>query len=285
MRESNVRRRAGERGNGGRGMKDLIQYDFNGRNIRTIIGENGEPWWVVKDVCEVFGDSHYLRSVSRLDEDEKGMTRIDTPGGLQNMMIVDESGLYSLLFLMQPQQGNISGKMRDQRIDYLKRFKRWITHEVLPSIRKTGSYSLDPPELLISKSVTRKPIDSALMEPILICGITRPLTNVSSFGNLPLTNKPSVMSLNSIGIPIGSSYSCCHRITGVSFCMDSEKVPGITMSSTKSKSLVVASPSNMKNLLSSTSSIAFVISKATSILSQPDLVFKLTSCSCLLQIL
>ena len=134
-------------------MKDLIQYDFNGRNIRTIIGENGEPWWVVKDVCEVFGDSHYLRSVSRLDEDEKGMTRIDTPGGLQNMMIVDESGLYSLLFLMQPQQGNISGKMRDQRIDYLKRFKRWITHEVLPSIRKTGTYSIQDKKLLLATAL------------------------------------------------------------------------------------------------------------------------------------
>lgn len=71
--------------------------------IRTVIIDN-EPWFVGKDVCEVFGDTNHKRSLSRIDDDEKGVSQIDTPGGKQNMTVINESGLYSLLFQMQPQK-------------------------------------------------------------------------------------------------------------------------------------------------------------------------------------
>jgi anti-repressor protein len=118
-------------------------FQFGGNQVRTIL-LNNEPWFVAKDVCEVFGDSHYRRSVSRLDEDEKGVTPLSTPGGTQQITIVNEAGLYSLLFNMQPQKkSTISEDEFYSRVDGLKKFKRWITHEVLPTIRKHGAYMTD----------------------------------------------------------------------------------------------------------------------------------------------
>lgn len=117
-------------------------FRFDNWPVRTA-SRDGEPWFVAKDVCEIFGDSHYLRSVGRLGEDEKGYDTFDTPGGKQDMVTVNEPGLYSLLFGMQPQlRPGMDEAAYNARVEGLKRFKRWITHEVLPQIRQTGSYSL-----------------------------------------------------------------------------------------------------------------------------------------------
>lgn len=104
---------------------------------------NGEPWFVGKDVCEAFGDTNYRRSLSNIDDSDKGVSQIETPGGKQNMVIINESGLYSLLFQMQPQKAkgvSQNESVIDERIEKLHRFKRWVTSEVLPSIRNTGAY-------------------------------------------------------------------------------------------------------------------------------------------------
>ena len=104
---------------------------------------NGEPWFVGKDVCEAFGDTNYRRSLSNIDDSDKGVAQIETPGGKQNMVIINESGLYSLLFQMQPQKAkgvSQNESIIDERIEKLHRFKRWVTSEVLPSIRKNGGY-------------------------------------------------------------------------------------------------------------------------------------------------
>lgn len=112
--------------------------------IRAI-EKDGEPWFVLKDVCEVFGETNYRRVSSRLDDDEKGVSQISTPGGPQNMTVVNEYGLYSSLFAMQPEKARgVSDEYIETRTMQLKSFKRWITHDVLPSIRKTGSYSMMP---------------------------------------------------------------------------------------------------------------------------------------------
>lgn len=112
--------------------------------IRAI-EQNGEPWFVLKDVCEAFGETNYRRVAARLDDDEKGVSQISTPGGNQNMTIVNEPGLYSALFTMQPEKARgVSDEYIENRIKQLKTFKRWITHEVLPSIRKTGTYNALP---------------------------------------------------------------------------------------------------------------------------------------------
>lgn len=103
--------------------------------IRTMTKDN-EIWFVGKDICQAFGDTNHRRSLARLDEEEKGVSQISTPGGMQNMVIVNESGLYSLLFYMQPQKakGVITKRFPyNERVDKLHRFKRWVTSEVLPA--------------------------------------------------------------------------------------------------------------------------------------------------------
>ena len=125
-------------------MNDL--QIFNNKefgNVRAVI-VNDLPWFVGKDVCEAFGDTNYRRSLSNIDESDKGVSQIDTPGGKQNMVVINESGLYSLLFQMQPQKAkgvSQNDALINERIEKLHRFKHWVTSEVLPSIRKTGSYS------------------------------------------------------------------------------------------------------------------------------------------------
>lgn len=124
-------------------ISTFVNQEFG--TIRTV-NIDGEPWLVAKDICEKFGDTNYRRSVARLDHDEKGVSQIATPGGNQEMTIVNESGLYSLLFYMQPQKAkgvSQNEPLIEERMAKLKRFKRWVTSEVLPTIRKTGGYVND----------------------------------------------------------------------------------------------------------------------------------------------
>lgn len=102
-------------------------------NIRIFLQDN-EPWFVAKDVCDCLDLSNSRKALSRLEDDEKGVTLSDTPGGKQEMATVNEYGLYSLVM--------------SSRKPEAKEFKRWVTHEVLPSIRKYGSYSMDIPRTL-----------------------------------------------------------------------------------------------------------------------------------------
>lgn len=102
----------------------------------------GEPWFVAKDICAVLGVDQ--TAVRRLDPDEKGLRSMHTLGGVQELLCVNEPGLYSLVI--------------GSRKPEAKQFKRWITHEVIPSIRRNGMYAtdtlLDDPDLLL-KTVTR----------------------------------------------------------------------------------------------------------------------------------
>lgn len=127
-------------------MSSIMPFDYQGYEIRTVLID-GNPWFVGKDVCLTFGDSNYRRSLARLDDDEKGVSQIDTPGGSQSMTTVNETGLYSLLFFMQPQKGNLPEEQFQARSAQIKSFRRWITHDVIPQIRKSGSYSIVPKTL------------------------------------------------------------------------------------------------------------------------------------------
>ena len=114
--------------------------------VRTTVID-GEPWFVLKDICESFGESNYRRVSSRIDDEEKGVSQIDTPGGKQNMIVVNESGMYSALFTMQPEKArDVSDDYIEKRKAQLKRFKHWVTHDVLPALRKTGNYSIGVPK-------------------------------------------------------------------------------------------------------------------------------------------
>lgn len=118
--------------------------------IRTLEIEN-EPWFIGKDVCRLFGDKNHNRSIGRVDEIDKRCEEItDSIGRKQKAIFVNESGLYSLLFAMQPQKAHHDGVSDEypieiqERIDRLHRFKRWVTSEVLPAIRKHGAYATAP---------------------------------------------------------------------------------------------------------------------------------------------
>ena len=109
--------------------KEIVAFEFPETNQRVRqIMINNEPWFVAKDVCVILELGNSRRATSRLDDDEKGVTTINTLGGLQEMVIINESGLYSLILTSRKPEA--------------KKFQRWITHEVIPQIRKTGAYSV-----------------------------------------------------------------------------------------------------------------------------------------------
>lgn len=104
---------------------------------------NNEPYFVGKEICLLFGDTNYRRSLSNVDSEDKMLIPVETSGGKQNMTVINENGLYDLLFGMQPQKAkgvSQNEQAMNERIEKLRRFKRWVTHEVLPAIRKTGGY-------------------------------------------------------------------------------------------------------------------------------------------------
>ena len=116
--------------------------------VRTVLIDK-EPYFVGKDVCEAFNDKNHNRSLGRIDEEDKRREQItDVLGRKQEAVLINESGLYALLFAMQPQKANHDGVSDaypievQERIRKLRRFKRWVTSEVLPAIRKTGSYTV-----------------------------------------------------------------------------------------------------------------------------------------------
>ena len=106
----------------------LVPFAYEGRQIRVITDAQGEPWFVATDLCSCLGIRNPSDALSRLDDDEKGLGLTDTLGGQQSLTTVNESGLYSLVL--------------SSRKPEAKRFKRWVTHEVLPAIRRTGGYAV-----------------------------------------------------------------------------------------------------------------------------------------------
>lgn len=108
-------------------MTDLQLFEYQGNQIRTIEREDGTTWWVLKDVCFVLDLTHPEMVAKRLDDDEATQIGvIDSLGRKQQTTVINEAGLYSVILRSDKPQA--------------KGFKRWVTHEVLPSIRKHGSY-------------------------------------------------------------------------------------------------------------------------------------------------
>jgi len=105
----------------------LQVYNFGVNEVRTVL-KNGEIWLVGKDVCDVLEISNSRHAISRLDEDEKASVVLNDGRQHRHVTIINEAGLNSLIF----------GSKKPEA----KEFKRWITHEVIPAIRKTGSYSI-----------------------------------------------------------------------------------------------------------------------------------------------
>lgn len=125
----------------------LIHAAFGEFDVRIVMVK-GEPWWYAVDVCKVLDIGNASQAVSYLDDDERS-TLISNEGGQQRTVnAINESGLYSLIFKSRKPEA--------------KRFRKWVTSEVLPSIRKTGTYSLRSPR--VDQEVRRLKIDAETAE-------------------------------------------------------------------------------------------------------------------------
>lgn len=134
------------------------EFLFNDQRVRTVV-RDGEPWFVGKDVADILGYSDTAQAVrKRIDDEDKGVVEMTTPGGKQNMVVINESGLYSLIL--------------SSKLPTAKDFKRWVTSEVLPTIRKHGAYmdmdviekTLTNPDFIIQLATTLKEEKQRRME-------------------------------------------------------------------------------------------------------------------------
>lgn len=105
---------------------EIQRFDFRGASLRTLTDEAGEPWFVAKDVCDILGHSNVSMALDRLDDDERSKFNLGRQGETN---IVNEAGLYVLVL----------GSRKPEAHE----FQRWVTHEVLPSIRRHGVYATD----------------------------------------------------------------------------------------------------------------------------------------------
>lgn len=114
-------------------MNELKLFESPEFGSVRAVEKDSEPWFVAADVCRALELGNNRQALTRLEDDEKGVILMDTPGGKQEMSIVNEPGLYTLVL--------------GSRKPEAKAFKRWITHEVIPSIRKTGGYTAASKEI------------------------------------------------------------------------------------------------------------------------------------------
>ena len=128
-------------------MNDLQIFKNKEFGDVRVIEKEGEPWFVGKDIAEALGYQNARKAIGdHVDEEDKGVTKCDTLGGKQNLSVINESGLYSLIL--------------SSKLPTAKKFKRWVTSEVLPSIRNHGLYATDEllnnPDFLIKTLETLK---------------------------------------------------------------------------------------------------------------------------------
>jgi len=156
----------------------LIPFDYEGRQVRIVTDAHGEPWFVAADVAQSLEYRMASDMTRSLDDDEKGTQIVRTPSGDQEMLVINESGLYAAIL-----------KSRKPEV---KRFKRWITHEVLPAIRKTGAYAV-PPTAPALPAPTQDRVSS-----ILLIGEA-------------VAKLPGVKA----GIAMAATLTCIHENTGI----------------------------------------------------------------------
>lgn len=118
---------------------ELMRFDFHGKTVR-MVGTPDNPEWVAADVCDILEHSDVSMALRNLDPDEKGTRNVCTLGGGQEMLVITEPGLYKLLFRSHKKVA--------------KEFTRRVTHEILPEIRKTGSFNATPTPVFSAEAVT-----------------------------------------------------------------------------------------------------------------------------------
>lgn len=147
--------------------QSLTPFQFENHVMRTVV-ENNQTWFVAKDVCDILEHSNVSKACANLDDDEKGITKSYTLGGVQELLTINESGLYALVLRSNKPQAKV--------------FRKWVTNEVLPSIRKTGGYgqvNLTPELQTFLRATIANEVNAALHSK----------TNVSQILS---TNEPSI---------------------------------------------------------------------------------------------
>lgn len=117
--------------------QQIVPFLFEGECLVRVVERDDTPWFVAADVCRAIGISDVSTAVAKLDDDEKGTASTRTLGGEQDVLIISEGGLYTLI--LRSRDATKPGTVAH-------RFRKWVTAEVLPSIRKTGRYETPAPE-------------------------------------------------------------------------------------------------------------------------------------------
>lgn len=180
---------------------EIQTFNFHDTPVRTLTDENDEPWFIAKDVANILGYRDAANMTRRLEEDEKGTRPVSTPGGEQQMAVITEPGLYSAIL--------------GSRIPEAREFKRWVTHEVLPKIRRTGGYiptsESDTDEAIMAKAllIAQKTIERNAQQlrakDRLIKELAPKAKALDDFTNVPdaLLVREAAKLLSNAGTPIG----------------------------------------------------------------------------------
>jgi len=152
-------------------------FDFRGQQMR-IIEQNGESWFVASDVCKILEIQNATQALQRLEEDERSMFNIGRQGYAN---IINESGLYELIFASRKPEAKI--------------FKKWIKQEVLPSIRKTGSYAIDTSQLSPELQLMNKMVQTLAKNELELMETKRIAIEAKQEAN----NVSNIVSLNNVG--------------------------------------------------------------------------------------
>lgn len=137
------------------GQAKVFTFNASNQNIRVQM-KDGEPWFVAKDVCDALTIGNSRDAVNRLDDDEKAMSVLPTQFGDKEMNLVSESGLYNLIF--------------QSRKPEAKAFRKWVTSEVLPTLRKTGRYELKPQGRGIRRMSRGEGVNAELLDLLWLIG-------------------------------------------------------------------------------------------------------------------
>ncbi|MBF0950573.1 MAG: Bro-N domain-containing protein [Alloprevotella tannerae] len=138
------------------GQAKVFTFNASNQNIRVQM-KDGEPWFVAKDVCDALEIENNRNATARLDDDEKGASIVRTSSGDQQMTIVNESGLYNLIF--------------QSRKPEAKAFRKWVTSEVLPTLRKTGRYELQSGNRRVVRRMSRgEGVNAELLDLLWLIG-------------------------------------------------------------------------------------------------------------------
>ena len=182
---------------------EIQQFDFRGAALRTLTDEAGEPWFVAKDVCDILEISNVSDAISKLDDDEKSNIAISdiAQNGGRAPLIISEPGLYKLI-------------MRSRKPE-AKEFQRWVTHEVLPQIRKTGGYiptsdvdsdaDIMAKAVLVAQKTIRRKNEQIIEQQSRIDELKPEAVAWDNFVDIPgvLTVSEGAKLLSNIGKPIG----------------------------------------------------------------------------------